>query len=208
MQDEDPYAKLVDITKRYTLLAEALERNASQAAQQHDHSVSALQHSVERAQHQLLSSAQQIERLLREQMDRAVTQTLGGSVRQFDDAVQSVAKQARQTGEGLREDHAALSSGLKRMLWKVHAVAIASTSVLLLGGGLLLFLQHQAYRAAQARTAAAEVEAEMAEALREAQVTSCGGRPCIKLDLNTPRWGKHREYVLLAGTSGDSGNTR
>lgn len=207
MQD-NPYAALVESTKRFALLAETLERNAATAAERHAQSATSLQQSVERAQQQLLGSAQQLERMLREQLDRAVEQAIGGSVRQFDGAVQAVAKQAKQTGDTLRGDQAAIASGLKAMLWKVHMIAIASTCMLAIGGSVLIHYQFRLYQDARERTAAAALDAEVATALRRAQVTSCGGNPCLKLDLNAPRWGKQGEYVLLDSSPQDSVNKR
>ena len=194
---EDAYARLVEVTKRYALLAETLERNATAAAEQHARTAAALQQQVERSQQALQGQAQQADRLLREQVERTVSQVLGNGVRQFDDALQDAARHAGATGEQLRTEQAVLVSGLQRAYRRAQWVAFASIGLLLLGGAGLLYFEHAAYRQARDRTAAAEVEAEMAEAMAKANVTSCGGTPCLKLDQDTPRWGKDGEYVLL-----------
>lgn len=65
---------------------------------------------------------------------------------------------------------------------------------------MLLWQTQQRLQAAEARLAAAEVDAEVQEALRHVRITSCGGRPCVLLDRKQPTWqAKHGEYVLLDG---------
>lgn len=80
-------------------------------------------------------------------------------------------------------------------------VAVACVLVLLFAGGMLLLRQtHDRLKAAQARADAVEVEAEVREASRHVELTSCGGRPCIRIDKGMPTW-KHKggEYVLVDG---------
>ena len=79
--------------------------------------------------------------------------------------------------------------------------ALALGALLVLGGyGFLLMLTHQRVQAAQARAEAIELQADVLAATRQVQITSCGGRPCIKLDADTPRWSSKRgQYVLVDG---------
>ncbi|PPU72145.1 hypothetical protein XcuCFBP2542_17640, partial [Xanthomonas cucurbitae] len=56
--------------------------------------------------------------------------------------------------------------------------------------------------AARARAAAADVRADVQEAARHVEITSCGGRPCIKLDKRTPTWkSQGSEYILVDAPS-------
>lgn len=82
--------------------------------------------------------------------------------------------------------------------WKIIAV-LAGFSVLLLMGYWLLLKQADArLRAAQARADAIEVKAEVLEASKHVEITSCGGRPCIRIDRDTPTWkSKGDEYILV-----------
>ena len=79
--------------------------------------------------------------------------------------------------------------------------ALVLAAVLVLGGyGFLLMLTHQRVQAAQARADAVELQADVLAATRQVHITSCGGRPCIKLDADTPRWSsKQGEFVLVDG---------
>ncbi|MEA5199860.1 hypothetical protein [Xanthomonas fragariae] len=82
--------------------------------------------------------------------------------------------------------------------WKIIA-ALAGFSVLLLVGSWLLLSQADArLRAAQARADTIEVKAEVLEASKHIEITSCGGRPCIRIDRDTPTWkSKGSEYILV-----------
>ncbi|HZF98344.1 MAG TPA: hypothetical protein VEY92_08905 [Pseudoxanthomonas sp.] len=82
--------------------------------------------------------------------------------------------------------------------WKM-IVAVAGFAVLLLAGYWLLLKQADArLRAAQARADAIEVKADVLDASRHVEITTCGGRPCIRIDRDTPTWkGKGGEYVLV-----------
>jgi hypothetical protein len=84
--------------------------------------------------------------------------------------------------------------------WKIIAV-LTVLAIVLLAGYLLLLKQADArLRAAQARADAIEVQADVQEASRHVGITSCGGRPCIRIDRDTPTWkSKGGEYVLVDG---------
>ncbi|QDH71818.1 hypothetical protein FKV23_09800 [Lysobacter alkalisoli] len=84
--------------------------------------------------------------------------------------------------------------------WQIVA-AVAGVLVLLLAGGMLLLKQtNDRLNAAQARADAAEVKAEVMEASRHVEITSCGGRPCIRLDKDASTWkSKGSEYILVDG---------
>lgn len=58
-------------------------------------------------------------------------------------------------------------------------------------------------RVANARVEAAELRADVYEALRHLDITSCGGRPCIRVDKKSPKWKSGNvEYVLADGEPG------
>ncbi|MNJ05262.1 hypothetical protein D3C73_1664690 [compost metagenome] len=41
------------------------------------------------------------------------------------------------------------------------------------------------------------MDAQVLEALQQVSITSCDGRPCIKLEDGLQRWRKNDEYVLI-----------
>jgi hypothetical protein len=82
--------------------------------------------------------------------------------------------------------------------WKVLIATVAGILVLLGGAAVLLKHSVQRLQAAEARAVAAEADAEAREALRNVRISSCGGRPCIRLDRDQPTWASAQgEFVLL-----------
>ncbi|WP_245979115.1 hypothetical protein [Solilutibacter pythonis] len=83
-------------------------------------------------------------------------------------------------------------------------VVLAGVGVLVFGGFLLLLGRaNDRLRVAEARADAAEVRAEVREASRHVEITSCGGRPCIRIDRNAPTWKRGSgEYILVDGKPG------
>jgi hypothetical protein len=83
-------------------------------------------------------------------------------------------------------------------------IALALGFVLVyLGLLLLLNREHQRLKDAQAKADAAEVSAEVRQASQHVEITSCGGRPCIRIDEDTPSWkSRGNEYILVDGKPG------
>lgn len=82
--------------------------------------------------------------------------------------------------------------------WKVIAVSAGFSALLLLGYWLLLRQADTRLRAAQERADAVEVRAEILDAASQVELTSCGGRPCIRIDHHAPTWKSNgAEYILV-----------
>lgn len=191
------YEALVDATKRFALLAETLERNASQTVQQQTQSANALQQTVASSNDQIQATINRAGQQLEQLLKQAVGQAFAPGTQQFEDTANTVAKRMQQTAESAQKQQEEIAAKLRRLLWKLNAIAIASTAILLLGGAVLIYFQTEIYRDARDRAKAAEVDAKVAEAMKKAHVTSCGGNACLKLDLKSQRWGKNGEYVVL-----------
>ena len=87
--------------------------------------------------------------------------------------------------------------------WRGLIVAAAGFALLYVGLLLLLRHEYQRLKDAQVRADAAEVSAEVRQASQHVEITSCGGRPCIALDLGTPTWkSRGKEYILVDGRPG------
>ncbi|PPV08056.1 putative membrane protein [Xanthomonas bromi] len=96
------------------------------------------------------------------------------------------------------------SALLPRIAWAWKIIAtLAMCLVLLLAGFFLLLNQaNDQLHAARARAAAADVRADVQEAAKHVDITSCGGRPCIKLDTSTPTWkSQGSDYILVDAPS-------
>lgn len=98
--------------------------------------------------------------------------------------------------EQLKHVKAALRPSLIRG-WQMLA-ALAAIGVVLFTGFLMLLNRADGrLRSAEARAEAAELRADVQEALQYLDITSCAGRPCIRIDRHTPKWKSGNvEYVL------------
>lgn len=110
--------------------------------------------------------------------------------------------QFRQSMDAMFQEHRrrmelALRPAIVRA-WQVVAAA-AGVLILMFAGSLLLLKQaNERLSAAQARAEAAEVDAQVQEAARHVEISSCGGRPCIRIDRSAATWkSEGREYVLV-----------
>lgn len=195
--DEQAYATLVQSTKQFALLAETLERNASATIQQQQQAAQVLQQTVTQTNERMQSTIGNAGDQLKALLQQAIDQSIAPGMQQFDAAARAMAANMRQAGESMQKDQAAVAANLKKLTWKLHTIAIVSTVLLVTGGLLLIWQQTQLYREARDRAVAAKIDAEIAEAYRQANVTSCGGRPCLRLDPKVRRWGRDGEYVLL-----------
>ncbi len=89
---------------------------------------------------------------------------------------------------------------LTHLTWPEVVGSFVVTGLLVLGLGLLLNHEYGRLQDAQARADAAEVSAEVQRAARHVEISACGGRPCIRLDRDTPTWkSRGHEYVLVDG---------
>ena len=87
--------------------------------------------------------------------------------------------------------------------WRGLLAVAAGFALLYIGLLLLLRHEYQRLKDAQVRADAAEVSAEVRQASQYVEITSCGGRPCIAIDPDTPTWkSRGKEYILVDGRSG------
>ena len=95
--------------------------------------------------------------------------------------------------DGLARARATLSQQIRLGYFSI----LGAMLVLIAGGGIVLWMEWQAYGDARARTASANVSAETAAAFAQVNMTTCGGHPCVRLDPKAPRWGDKGQYVLV-----------
>lgn len=195
--DENAYAAMVQSTKQFALLAETLERNVSASIQQQTQAAQYLQQTVERTNELMQMSVNRSGDQLRQLMQEAIARTFEPGSQQFDATVKAVSAQLKQSGETLQKDQATVSDKLNKLIWKLQMLAIGSLVVLLCGGIALIAYQGYLYKAAKERAEAAAIEAEAAEAYRKVHIANCAGRPCVKLDNKSKKWGRDGEFVLL-----------
>ncbi|TWG94316.1 hypothetical protein L599_000100000320 [Luteimonas sp. J16] len=161
------------------LLGAHLTRQCESAcAQLHDLSVS-LSRAMDEGQSRLAASARDA---LRESMATelpAALQVLGQGTRQLHAMI-----------ERARVEQAALERRARWMGLKAVAVALVGALAAVAGSGYVAAIN-------VARSREATVRLEVIKALDEVTITSCDGRPCIKLADGLRRWERNDHYVLV-----------
>lgn len=88
----------------------------------------------------------------------------------------------------------------RRAVFTSLGVLAGTGLLLMLAFGLMLHHQYQRLREVEARTIDTHQNQQVQRAMQHVDITSCAGRPCIRLDPATPRWSSERgEFVLVDG---------
>ncbi|WP_226467270.1 hypothetical protein [Luteimonas panaciterrae] len=200
---DQEFSTLVETAKRLALLAETLERRSEATVQEHKQAVSALEEAIYQIRHdvdQVVSNAgSRVSQLVQEGMDSAMTE----GTAKYDQAITAASSKLGSASKAMAESQETAAAHVRRLIWLAYAAVGGVLVLLLLGGGLLTWFQWQQYHEVRERAAAVRIQAEVLEAYSRVGITSCGGRPCVKLDTQSPHWGRDGEYVLLDTNTGD-----
>lgn len=188
---------LIETARQLALLAETLERRSSVAAAQHEQAsqtlgrtVTAVRSDVDRL---LQAAGNQVSHAARQGVDASLSE----SAERFDQTATSAGKKIQAAVAALDEGLVRARATLSRQITLGYFAIVGAMVLLIAGGGVVLWMEWQAYGDARARTAAANVSAETAAAFAQVNMTSCGGHPCVRLDPKAPRWGDKGQYVLV-----------
>jgi hypothetical protein len=197
MEDEK-YQELISFLEKATLLAADLEHRCLDAATQQQGSANALAQTAQQVEGNLdkIVTAGKTELLQHAQM--AVRQALSQEVGMATKAIGESANQLRQMTDQLKREQSAIGLRMRVMGWKSMIAIGAAAFLALAGSGFVL--SHNLKRIQQT-----QVQADVLEALQHVSVTSCGGRPCVKLEDGQPRWAKNRDYILVDTSAPGSG---
>lgn len=190
-------APLVETAKQLALLAETLERRSGAAAAQQEQAgqaltrtVSALRADVDRLIH---NAGQQVAHAARQGVDASLSE----SAARLDQTTTAAVTKVKSAMVTLDEGLARATAMLSRQITIGYLAIMGAMLLATFGGGVVLWMEKQAYEDARARTVAANVRAETAAAFAQVNMTSCGGHPCVRLDTKSPRWGDKGQYVLV-----------
>jgi ElaB/YqjD/DUF883 family membrane-anchored ribosome-binding protein len=190
-------APLVETARQLALLAETLERRSGaalvqqeQAGQALTRTVTALRSDVDRL---IQSAGQQVAHAARQGVDAS----LGESAARLDQTTTAAATRVNSAMGALDQGLAKARATLSRQIMLSYFAIVGALLLAIAGGGVVLWMEKQAYEDARARTAATNVSADIAAAFGQVSMTSCGGHPCVKLDTKSPRWGDKGQYVLV-----------
>lgn len=126
----------------------------------------------------------------------ALREALAHEIPAATQALTETGDRFRQMADRLQQEQASLALRTRILGW--NAIALLGLVVAMVLGGTGYAARQNLARADQAR-----VRAEVMEALQQVAITSCDGRPCLKLEDGLQRWKKNQDYVLV-----DTGTTR
>ena len=194
---DEALSTLIETAKRLALLAETLERRSEMAIHQQQQAGQSLTQAVTGVRGDVDQIVHGASERITQLMQHGVESALVHGTAKYDQTVTEAATRLDGSGRAVQQMLHEVSAYVRRHIWMGYATVGGALILLILGGSLLLGYQWQAYRDARARTEAAQVDAETMAAYAQVGVTSCGGRPCVKIDAKSPRWGGKGEYVLL-----------
>lgn len=190
--------QIVEFLEKATLLAATLESRCEQAADQLDGGARALEEALQRVEHDIGTIVGNGRDELARQVQAAVRQALVQEVGMATAALGESVAQVRQASEQLRREQTIVAGRMRMMGWKSMAAVGAAALLVLAGTGFVAWNNVQ-------RIQATNVRAEVLEALAHVNVTSCDGRPCIRLAEGQSRWPRNHDYILVGVT--DPGGT-
>jgi len=193
---------VVQTAKQLSLLAETLERRSGVAVSTQERAALALTRTAASASADvttlLRASSKEVENATRSAIDRVLTERAAS----FDKQIATSTNRIEAATQAINVAGDVARSDMARQIRTAYLAVGGAVVLLAVGGGLLIWAEIAAYKDASARSTAAHIKAEVAEAYSQVGMTSCGGHPCVKLDKNAKRWGNKGEYVLLDLPSG------
>ncbi|HYQ22394.1 hypothetical protein [Stenotrophomonas sp.] len=168
------------------LLAGHLTQQCEKAAAAQDASSAQLQRAAAEVGQGVASGRAELAQSARAAVREALSQEIPAAVEAISDTGDRLAALAEQ----LSRQQVAMASRLRMLTWKaLIALALGGAAIV---GGTAFFARSNVQRAQQAK-----VEAQVLEALEQVSITSCDGRPCIKLEDGLQRWSRNDEYILV-----------
>lgn len=178
--------KLEDFLANAALLAAHLSKQCEKASADLQQTASSFRQGVADGQAELAASAR-----------TAVRDSLASEVPAAIHGLGEATDQFRKLAEQVQRQQHVLDQRARFLGWKSLASVAAATVVVLAATGYVAWSNVQ-------RAQKAQVQAEVLRALQQVTITSCDGRPCIKLEDGLRRWSKNDEYVLVDATSASS----
>lgn len=127
---------------------------------------------------------------LRPGLQRELSQTFNAQIDEFSQALAGISSKLRQSSEAMQQAQAEAAAQLQAVTRRSLGFMAATAGLLMLGTGYVVWHNLQQVHRLQ-------VESDVRRALQQVTITACGKQPCIKLDPDAPRWGKHKEYILI-----------
>lgn len=184
------YEEMLQFLEKATLLAATLERRCDAAAEQHAAGARELAQTLQRVEAEMGGIVSAGKEELLKHAEHAVRQALAREVGMATGAIGESARQLQLAADQLGREQASVAGRMRAMGWKSIIVVAAAAILTVAGSSFIVWNNAQ-------RIQRTQVQADVLEALRHVTVTSCDGRPCIRLVQGQPRWSKNPEYILV-----------
>lgn len=181
---------MIEFLEKATLLAADLEHRCANAAEQHARSAQELDQTLRNVEDDvgriIAAGKDELAGHAADAIRQALAQEIGMATR----AVSESAGELRKMSDQLKREQSAIGARMRVMGWKSIVAVGAAAFVTVAGSSFVVWNNAQ-------RIQRTQVQAEVVEALRHVTVTSCDGRPCIKLAEGQLRWNKNADYLLV-----------
>ena len=179
-------ADLEDFVASAALLAAHLTRQCEESIAGQREAADELRRSADALGIRMIDGTAELQRHAREAIRAALASETAVAVHSLRDTAATLHAVAGR----LHEEHTRNALRMRVLGWKTMLWMLLATAALVTGSSYAAW--HNVRRVQQV-----QVQAEVLEALQHVAITSCDGRPCLKLEDGTPRWPKNDEYVLV-----------
>jgi hypothetical protein len=194
---EAEFATLIQTAKQLAFLTETLERRSAAALQVQEQAGQNLAQAVVTVREDINGLVGGAGQQVAQSAQQGVSTALSQGVSRLEQSVDSITSKLATSTQSFTKSAIESKHVMNRHTMMAFLSMTGVMILLVFGGSFLLWMQAQAYNDAKARTTAAQIDAETMEAFNRVEMTSCGGRACIKLDTKSPRWGEKGEYILV-----------
>ncbi len=181
--------QMEDFVANAALLAAHLTRQCEQAVAEQRASI----HRLQATATEMAVGASSAADALRQVADHAVRDALASHAAATTSRAENAATRLDRTVAQAERAHARAVAGTRRL-------GAGLLLTLALGGAGIVVATAALARENLARAERAQVRADVLAALRHVAITSCDGRPCIKLEDGLRRWHANDAYVMVDDT--------
>ncbi|MCD9031546.1 hypothetical protein LDO32_07370 [Luteimonas sp. Y-2-2-4F] len=179
-------SRIEDFVANAALLAAHLTQQCEQAAAQQQAAAEGLQRSGDAVRSAVAAGKAELADHARQAVREGLSKEVGALTRSLDES----GERLRRAAAELQREQDQIGRRMQALSWR---------SIISIGAAMLVVVAGTAFWAWQnvQRAERAQVRAEVLEALQQVAITSCDGRPCLKLEAGLPRWDRNEEYVLI-----------
>lgn len=172
------------------LLAGHLTQQCDKAVNQQKSSAAELQQAASEVGLGIAAGKQELAQHARNALREALAQEIPIAVEAFTQSGDRI----RRLTDQLQREQAASASRMQLLAWKSFGAVLLASITIAAGTAYFAWINVQ-------RAENAHVQAQVLEALQQVSITSCDGKPCVKLEDGLRRWSGNDEYVLIDTSS-------